>query len=91
MEMSVEVLKGLGYPGSNALDAVRTFRDFDNQLLARTFMHRHDSEALMATERAAMAEFQTLFQQELGQGRGQEEAAEPSDVSVETSTEDVRR
>lgn len=89
MEMSVEVLKGLGYPGSNALDAVRTFRDFDNQLLARTFMHRHDSEALMATERAAMAEFQTLFQQELG--RGQEEAAEPSDVSVETSTEDVRR
>ncbi|WP_277985081.1 hypothetical protein [Salinicola tamaricis] len=31
--MSVEVLKGMGYPSSNAINAVRTFRDFDNQLL----------------------------------------------------------
>ncbi|WP_040244426.1 monovalent cation:proton antiporter-2 (CPA2) family protein [Chromohalobacter japonicus] len=70
MEMSVEVLKGLGYPGSNALEAVRTFRDFDNQLLASSYVHRHDLETLRKTEHEAIAEFQALFQQELKQRRG---------------------
>ncbi|NWO09279.1 potassium transporter [Chromohalobacter salexigens] len=80
MEMSVEVLKGLGYPGSNALDAVRTFRDFDNQLLASSYAHRHDLETLRKTEHEAIAEFQALFQQELKQRRVKEadEAASPS-------------
>jgi len=72
MEMSVEVLKGLGYPSSNAINAVRTFRDFDNQLLKDTYAHRNDTERLMATEQAAMAELQSLFQQALNRGRGKE-------------------
>ncbi|MCI0511311.1 Kef-type potassium/proton antiporter (CPA2 family) [Chromohalobacter marismortui] len=80
MEMSVEVLKGLGYPGSNALEAVRTFRDFDNQLLASSYEHRHDLETLRKTEHEAIAEFQALFQQELKQRRVKEagDAASPS-------------
>ncbi|MCK0713791.1 monovalent cation:proton antiporter-2 (CPA2) family protein [Chromohalobacter sarecensis] len=90
MEMSVEVLKGLGYPGSNALDAVRTFRDFDNQLLASSYTHRHDSEALMKSEREAMAEFQTLFQQELKQRRGKETSADTAPETASTSTSDER-
>ncbi|WP_342596488.1 monovalent cation:proton antiporter-2 (CPA2) family protein [Salinicola lusitanus] len=75
MEMSVEVLKGLGYPSSNAINAVRTFRDFDNQLLKDTYAHRNDTERLMATEKAAMAELRSLFQQELNRGRGNKESA----------------
>ncbi|WP_110685390.1 monovalent cation:proton antiporter-2 (CPA2) family protein [Salinicola aestuarinus] len=65
MEMSVEVLKGMGYPSSNAINAVRTFRDFDNQLLKDTYTHRNDREQLRATEKAAMHELKSLFQQEL--------------------------
>ncbi|WP_280538786.1 monovalent cation:proton antiporter-2 (CPA2) family protein [Chromohalobacter sp. 11-W] len=90
MEMSVEVLKGLGYPGSNALDAVRTFRDFDNQLLASSYAHRHDSEALMKSEREAMAEFQTLFQQELKQRRGKETGDVPPSGTANTSMPEER-
>jgi voltage-gated potassium channel Kch len=66
MEMSMEVLKGVGYPSSNALDAVRTFRDFDNQLFVDSYAHRNDEAALMANEKAAMAELQSLFHKELG-------------------------
>ncbi len=65
MEMSLEVLKGVGYPSSNALDAVRTFRDFDTQLLKDSYEIRHDEESLVANERAAMAELSSLFQKEL--------------------------
>lgn len=65
MEMSAEVLKGLGYPSSNAMDAVRTFRDFDIQLFKDSYEHRNDEERLVANERAAMAELQSLFQKEL--------------------------
>lgn len=97
MEMSVEVLKGLGYPSANAINAVRTFRDFDNQLLKDTYTHRHDTERLMATEKAAMAELKSLFQQELNRGRGKEsrraessgddtQDAESDDVSVQRET-----
>lgn len=66
MEMSHEVLKGLGYPSSNALDAVRTFRDFDIQLFKDSYEHRHDEETLVANDKAAMAELRSLFQKELG-------------------------
>ncbi|SFH82759.1 monovalent cation:proton antiporter-2 (CPA2) family protein [Modicisalibacter xianhensis] len=65
LEMSAEVLKGLGYPSSNAMDAVRTFRDFDIQLFQDSYEHRHDEEMLVANEKAAMAELQSLFQKEL--------------------------
>lgn len=65
MEMSLEVLKGVGYPSSNALDAVRTFRDFDNQLFIDSYDHRNDEATLLANEKAAMAELQSLFQKEL--------------------------
>ncbi|GHB08180.1 monovalent cation:proton antiporter-2 (CPA2) family protein [Modicisalibacter luteus] len=66
MEMSAEVLKGLGYPSSNAMDAVRTFRDFDIQLFNNSYEHRNDEDTLVANEKAAMAELQSLFQKELG-------------------------
>lgn len=66
MEMSQEVLKGVGYPSSNALDAVRTFRDFDNQLFVDSYEHRNDEATLLANEKAAMAELQSLFHKELG-------------------------
>ncbi|MCG7600550.1 monovalent cation:proton antiporter-2 (CPA2) family protein [Halomonas sp. McH1-25] len=66
LEMSAEVLKGLGYPSSNAMDAVRTFRDFDIRLFQDSYEHRHDEETLVANEKAAMAELQSLFQKELG-------------------------
>jgi len=72
MEMNVEVLKGLGYPSANAINAVRTFRDFDNQLLKDTYTHRNDTEQLMATEKAAMAELQSLFQQALNRERARD-------------------
>ncbi|WP_136068841.1 monovalent cation:proton antiporter-2 (CPA2) family protein [Modicisalibacter radicis] len=65
MEMSLEVLKGVGYPSSNAMDAVRTFRDFDIKLLKDSYEIRHDEESLVANERAAMAELSSLFQKEL--------------------------
>ncbi|HET8789612.1 MAG TPA: NAD-binding protein, partial [Modicisalibacter sp.] len=65
MDMSLEVLKGVGYPSSNALDAVRTFRDFDNQLFVDSYEHRNDEATLLANEKAAMAELQSLFQKEL--------------------------
>ncbi|WP_110649351.1 monovalent cation:proton antiporter-2 (CPA2) family protein [Salinicola peritrichatus] len=80
MEMSVEVLKGMGYPSSNAINAVRTFRDFDNQLLKDSYTHRNDSERLMATEKAAMQEFKSLFQQELDRGRPK--AADPDGAAA---------
>ena len=97
MEMSVEVLKGLGYPSANAINAVRTFRDFDNQLLKDTYAHRNDTEQLMATEKAAMAELQSLFQQELNRGRtgrreedtdtdDREEMRDDADTIAETET-----
>ncbi|MCK0768452.1 monovalent cation:proton antiporter-2 (CPA2) family protein [Chromohalobacter canadensis] len=90
MEMSVEVLKGLGYPGSNALEAVRTFRDFDNQLLASSYAHRHDLETLRKTEHEAIAEFQALFQQELKQRRGKETDAAPPAGMASTSVPEDR-
>ncbi|WP_163649202.1 monovalent cation:proton antiporter-2 (CPA2) family protein [Modicisalibacter sp. 'Wilcox'] len=65
MEMSFEVLKGLGYPSSNAMDAVRTFRDFDVRLFQDSYKDRHDVETLVANDRAAMAELRSLFQKEL--------------------------
>lgn len=90
MEMSVEVLKGLGYPSSNALEAVRTFRDFDNQLLASSYTHRHDLETLRKTEHEAIAEFQALFQQELKQRRGKETGTDTTPDTASTSTSDER-
>lgn len=65
MEMSSEVLKGMGYPSSNALDAIRTFREFDNKLFEDSHKHRHDESALVADDKAAMAELQSLFQEGL--------------------------
>ncbi|MHB0775751.1 monovalent cation:proton antiporter-2 (CPA2) family protein [Halomonas sp. WWR20] len=73
LEMSHEVLKGLGYPSSNASDAVRTFRDFDNTLFATSYEHRNDRETLVANERAAMAELQLLFQKDLSDRRDRED------------------
>ncbi|OLO10277.1 potassium transporter [Chromohalobacter japonicus] len=90
MEMSVEVLKGLGYPGSNALEAVRTFRDFDNQLLATSYVHRHDLETLRKTEHEAIAEFQALFQQELKQRRSKETDDAPPSSMANTSVPEER-
>ncbi|WFF40356.1 potassium transporter [Salinicola endophyticus] len=89
MEMSVEVLKGMGYPSSNAINAVRTFRDFDNQLLKDTYTHRNDTEQLMATEKAAMEEFKSLFQQELDRGRGKGGESDQADDESEESTDDA--
>ncbi|WIX33695.1 monovalent cation:proton antiporter-2 (CPA2) family protein [Salinicola sp. JS01] len=92
MEMSVEVLKGMGYPSSNAINAVRTFRDFDNQLLKDTYTHRNDTEQLMATEKAAMEEFKSLFQQELDRGRGKagDEERAANDSEEDTDDADTR-
>ncbi|MEC8917883.1 MAG: hypothetical protein VX796_09730, partial [Pseudomonadota bacterium] len=80
---------------ANAINAVRTFRDFDNQLLKDTYAHRNDTEQLMATEKAAMAELQSLFQQELNRGRAgrreedtddREEMRDDADTVAETET-----
>ncbi|WP_353981321.1 monovalent cation:proton antiporter-2 (CPA2) family protein [Salinicola endophyticus] len=92
MEMSVEVLKGMGYPSSNAINAVRTFREFDNQLLKDTYTHRNDTEQLMATEKAAMEEFKSLFQQELDRGRGKagDEEQVANDSEEDTDDADTR-
>ncbi|WP_227367795.1 monovalent cation:proton antiporter-2 (CPA2) family protein [Halomonas sp. M20] len=65
MEMSTEVLKGMGYPSSNAMDAVRTFREFDHKLFEDSYKHRDDMSALVADDQAAMAELQALFQKGL--------------------------
>ncbi|GAB2803075.1 monovalent cation:proton antiporter-2 (CPA2) family protein [Halomonas shantousis] len=73
LEMSHEVLKGLGYPSSNAFDAVRTFRDFDTTLFNASYEYRNDQETLVANERAAMAELRSLFQKELSDRRDREE------------------
>jgi len=85
MEMSLEVLKGVGYPSSNALDAVRTFRDFDNQLFIDSYEHRNDEETLVANEKAAMAELRSLFHQELSGRASRDETPETTRTAPETS------
>ncbi|WP_106478243.1 monovalent cation:proton antiporter-2 (CPA2) family protein [Phytohalomonas tamaricis] len=63
MEMSVEVLRELGYPGTYANDAVRTFREFDNELLKQGYQHRNNSDELIRSDQQAMMELQKLFQE----------------------------
>lgn len=85
MEMSLEVLKGVGYPSSNALDAVRTFRDFDNQLFIDSYEHRNDEETLVANEKAAMAELRSLFDKELSGRVSRDETSDTTRAAPEAS------
>ncbi|OHV11970.1 monovalent cation:proton antiporter-2 (CPA2) family protein [Kushneria phosphatilytica] len=64
LEMCDELLRGMGYPGSTAGEAVRTFREFDTELFHHSYQHRDDNQALLHSDRAAMAELQALFQHE---------------------------
>ncbi|RKR06147.1 Kef-type potassium/proton antiporter (CPA2 family) [Kushneria sinocarnis] len=64
LEMCDDLLRGMGYPGSTAGEAVRTFREFDTELFHHSYQHRHDNQALLRSDRAAMAELQALFQRE---------------------------
>ncbi|MGC3873829.1 monovalent cation:proton antiporter-2 (CPA2) family protein [Halomonas sp. GXIMD04776] len=84
MEMSNEVLKGMGYPSSNALDAVRTFREFDNQLFKDAYKDRHDETAMAANDRAAMAELQSLFQKEFDKRSKRQKRSETTQTEPES-------
>ncbi|MCM5703428.1 monovalent cation:proton antiporter-2 (CPA2) family protein [Larsenimonas salina] len=61
MEMSIDLLKGLGYPSSTASEAVRTFREFDNELFWSSYKHRNDNDALLESDRLAIEELYELF------------------------------
>lgn len=64
LEMSHEVLMGLGYPSASASEVVRTFREFDTRLFEESYQYRNDNDQLLQSDRAAMEEFYRLFQRE---------------------------
>ncbi|ART61641.1 monovalent cation:proton antiporter-2 (CPA2) family protein [Kushneria marisflavi] len=64
LELSQEVLVGLGYPSASASQAVRTFRDFDVRLFEESYQYRNDNAQLLESDRAAIEEFYKLFQSE---------------------------
>ncbi|MCM2130718.1 monovalent cation:proton antiporter-2 (CPA2) family protein [Larsenimonas rhizosphaerae] len=89
MEMSGDILRGLGFPSANAAEAVRTFRDFDNELFRSSYRHRNDNDALLESDRVAMNELYALFQKGQKADEERKERRERKRPQEERTTTDI--
>ncbi|QDQ26307.1 glutathione-regulated potassium-efflux system protein KefB [Chitinimonas arctica] len=62
LEMSGEVLQGLGISAAVSAATLATFRQHDEALLVRQYAVHHDETALIQTSRDAMRELEDLFE-----------------------------
>jgi monovalent cation:proton antiporter-2 (CPA2) family protein len=69
LEMAQEVLEGLGFPGSTATEAVRRFREFDEEQVLKNYSLHHNEEALIESAKEAADELEELFGEKRRDGR----------------------
>ena len=68
LELAGDVLVGLGYPRSEAEQAVRLFRSHDEALLEKQHKIHEDEAQLIAASRQGAEELQRLFEQDADAG-----------------------
>lgn len=69
LDMSRESLQILGLSPEKAIETIRTFRDYDDALLAKQ-QAIYDNEAeLIATDKAALVELESLFDEDMTQAK----------------------
>ncbi|MGH8634604.1 MAG: cation:proton antiporter, partial [Burkholderiales bacterium] len=72
LELTQQVLRGVGLTGWEAQDAVATFRNHDEQFLVRQHAVYHDETRLIQSSKEAVQELESLLQSdtERDEGRG---------------------
>ena len=62
LELSRDVLEGLGFPETEATRTVTTFRAFDEKLLLQQYAVYQDETQLIQTSKQATDELRSLFE-----------------------------
>jgi voltage-gated potassium channel Kch len=76
LSMAQETLEGIGFSEVEARDTVARFRRHDEEVLQRQFAVRQDEAQLIQTSKDAIAELESLFEQD------RDGDAEPSQLSA---------
>lgn len=68
LEMAAQVLEALGEPASRAREAVKKFREHDQQTLLAQYALKDDEDKLVAKSREAAVQLEKLFEADLAAG-----------------------
>jgi monovalent cation:proton antiporter-2 (CPA2) family protein len=77
VEMSRDVLRGLGYREAEVRRTVDTFRKFDERRLNEDYKHASDTERLKARARSSVEELENLFKLDAAEAAKEEAARAP--------------
>ena len=69
LDMSRESLQLLGISPEKARETVRTFRDYDDDLIERQQAIYDDEASMIESAQSAMAELESLFDEDIGKAR----------------------
>lgn len=69
LEMTETVLRGLGFSFSEARSTIERFREYDERLIQRNFVHRTDEDRLQKMALEASKELEQLFERDDLRGR----------------------
>ena len=69
LELTRGVLEAVGLPIDQAITTIERFRQHDEELLERSYMHRQDMPKLVAMATSARSELQKLFEEDAAERR----------------------